>query len=102
SFLSWAATFAAVAVGFILFRANGVAQAWTMLTTLVTPSSYWHFAMPRSFYLLTLIVAVGHFVVIGAHSLLHSWSARTKDVMRERGESVPFTWRPARVVELRW
>jgi alginate O-acetyltransferase complex protein AlgI len=91
-FLSWGATFMLLAVGFILFRANDLTQAWTMLKTVFTPAAYGHFAMPRSFYLLTAVSAVGYFAIVAGHSLLCSWRARYIKTMSERRESVEGKW----------
>jgi alginate O-acetyltransferase complex protein AlgI len=84
--LSWGTTFVLVSVGFILFRANDLTQAWTMLTTVFTLPAYAHFAMPRSFYVLTSTIAVGYFAVTAGHSLLISWRARYREPINERRE----------------
>jgi hypothetical protein len=81
-----------LAVGFIFFRANDLTQAWTMLKTVFTPAAYGHFAMSRSFYLLTAASAVGYFTVVAGHSLLCSWRARYRETMSERRESVENKW----------
>jgi alginate O-acetyltransferase complex protein AlgI len=75
AFLSWGATFALVSLGFILFRANNLTQAWSMLKTVLTPADYTRYAMPRDFYILTSTVAVGYFAFTAGHSLLLSWRA---------------------------
>jgi len=92
AFLSWGTTFLAVAVGFILFRANDLTQAWMMLRTVFTPAAYGHFAMPPSFYLLTSTSAVGYFAVTAGHSLLLSWRARYREAMSERREPLGGEW----------
>jgi hypothetical protein len=92
AFLSWGTTFLLVAVGFIFFRANDLTQAWMMLKAVVTPAAYGHFAMPRSFYLLTSTVAVGYFVITAGHSLLISWRARYREAMSERREPTGDKW----------
>jgi len=91
AFLSWGATFTLVAIGFVLFRANDLAQAWTMLGAVVTPAAYGRLAMPHKFYLMTSGFAVGYFVVIAGQSLLLSWRERFRDAIREPGktEGVP-------------
>jgi len=86
-FLSWGATFGLVAIGFVLFRANDLKQAWTMLSAIFTPAAYRHFAMPRSFYFLTCALAVGYFAVTAVHSLLLFWIARYRAGIGERVES---------------
>lgn len=92
AFLSWGTTFLLVAVGFIFFRANDLTQAWMMLKAVATPAAYGHFAMPRSFYLLTSTVAVGYFVITAGHSLLISWRARYREAMSERREPTEDKW----------
>ena len=92
AFLSWGTTFLLVAVGFIFFRANDLTQAWTMLRAVVTPAAYGHFAMPRSFYLLTSASAVGYFVVIAGHSLLLSWKAQYREAISEAREPIAGKW----------
>jgi len=92
AFLSWGTTFVLVAVGFIVFRANDLTQAWTMLRAVFTPAAYWHFAMPHSFYILTFTMAVGYFVVTAGHSLLLSWRARYREAMSERREPAAGKW----------
>ena len=90
-FLSWGTTFALISVGFIFFRANDLAQAWTMLGAVFTPAAYRHFAMPRNFYLLTCTIAVGYFVVTAGYSLLLSWRARS-EAMSVRREPAEGKW----------
>ena len=63
-----------------------------MLRAVFTPAAYGHFAMPRSFYILTSTMAVGYFVVTAGHALLLSWRARYREAMRERGESAEGKW----------
>jgi alginate O-acetyltransferase complex protein AlgI len=89
SFLSWGSTFALVSIGFIIFRANDLNQAWAMLATLFTLSAYRHFAMPHSFYLLAPVMVVGYFVVMGAYFLLQRYS----EAISERSELIEKTWK---------
>ena len=86
AFLSWGVTFLAVAIGFVLFRADNLSQAGTMLTAVITPAAYGLFTMPHSFYTLISITAIGYFVVVGGHALLLSWRARYQELMRTRRE----------------
>jgi hypothetical protein len=90
--LSWGTTFALIAIGFIFFRANDLTQAWTMLRAVFTPAAYGHFAMPRSFYMLTSTMAMGYFVVTAGCSLLLSWRARYSAAMSEYREPVERQW----------
>lgn len=92
AFLSWGATFLLVAVGFIFFRANDLTQAWAMVRAILTPAAYGHFAMPRSFYILTLTVVIGYFGVTAGHALLHSWRARYREAISKQEESATDTW----------
>jgi alginate O-acetyltransferase complex protein AlgI len=92
AFLSWGTTFALISVGFIFFRANDLTQAWTMLRAVFTAAAYGHFAMPRSFYMLTSTIAVGYFVVTAGHSLLLSWRARYSEAISERREFAEGKW----------
>ena len=84
--LSWGTTFLLVAIGFVFFRANDLTEAWTMLGVVLTPAAYGHFAMPRSFYILTSTMAVGYFVVIAGHSLSLSWRTRYRETISEGRE----------------
>ena len=92
AFLSWGTTFVLLTVGFIFFRANDLTQVWTMLRAVFTPAAYGHFAMPRSFYMLTSTTAVGYFVVTAGHSLLLSWRARYSEAMSAQREPAESTW----------
>jgi alginate O-acetyltransferase complex protein AlgI len=92
AFLSWGTTFALIALGFIFFRANDLSQAWTMLSAVFTPAAYRHFAMPRSFYILTSTMVVGYFVITAGHSLLLSWRTRYSEAMSERRELKEGAW----------
>jgi alginate O-acetyltransferase complex protein AlgI len=68
--ISWFVTFCAVCVGYIFFRANSVAQALSMLKTITSLHSYRHLTLDHSFYVMTLLAAVGYFAVIGSGALL--------------------------------
>jgi alginate O-acetyltransferase complex protein AlgI len=98
-FLSWASTFLVVSIGFILFRANDLTQAWMMLKVVLTPDAYRHFGMPQSFYFLTCAMAVGYFILIAGHSLLLSWVARYRAALTEpfepEGAKRPVTSAPS-------
>jgi alginate O-acetyltransferase complex protein AlgI len=92
AFLSWGITFALISVGFILFRAYDLTQAWNMLSVVFTPAAYGRFAMPRSFYIFTSAIAVGYFVVTAGHSLLFSWRARYRETMSGPRELAEGKW----------
>jgi D-alanyl-lipoteichoic acid acyltransferase DltB (MBOAT superfamily) len=68
--ISWCATFSAVCVGYIFFRANSVRQAIAMLKAMASPRSYRHLTLDHSFYVMTILAALGYFSVIGAGALL--------------------------------
>jgi len=79
--MSWATTFGLVALGFVLFRANNLGQAGSMLRAVFSPASYGHFAMPLNFYVLTMTIAAGYFVVTAGHSLSTSLRARYNEAV---------------------
>src|ERR1044071_1345617 len=56
AFLSWGVTFLAVAIGFVLFRADNLSQAGTMLRATITPVAYGRFAILHTFYALISIL----------------------------------------------
>jgi alginate O-acetyltransferase complex protein AlgI len=70
-FVSWIATFAAVSAGWILFRAETVHQAISLLKGLVSVGSLHGSSLPRSLYLLVYASALGYFAVIGISTLLN-------------------------------
>ena len=94
AFLSWGATFLAVAIGFVLFRANNLSEAGAMLRAIITPAAYGRFAMPHNFYALTSITAIGYFVVVAGHTLLLSWRARYQELIHKRREPAELSWAP--------
>jgi alginate O-acetyltransferase complex protein AlgI len=81
--LSWGTTFLLVSLGYILFRANDLTQALSMLGSVVSPAAYRHFAMPHNFYVLTCTIACGYLVVAAGHSLLLSWRAQYTTAMSQ-------------------
>lgn len=68
--LGWAYTFAAISLGWILFRANSRLQAWSMLSSVFSAKSYFYRALPDSMYLLVASVAVGYFACLAIGRLL--------------------------------
>jgi alginate O-acetyltransferase complex protein AlgI len=76
-FLSGTVTFLLVSLGWIFFRANNLTVALSMLRSVVSPSAYLHFAMPRNFYFLIAALAVIYFGFEAAQSSVLSW--RTRD-----------------------
>jgi len=72
--LSWAATFAAVSVGWIFFRAENSHQAAIMLRTAFSPGRFQRIALPASFYAVSLMLATGYILAVAATSLLNGWA----------------------------
>jgi alginate O-acetyltransferase complex protein AlgI len=68
--ISWCLTFSAVCIGYIFFRAENIRQAVAMLKAIVALRSYTHLTLDHSFYVMTLLAAVGYFAVIGGSALL--------------------------------
>jgi alginate O-acetyltransferase complex protein AlgI len=58
--LSWALTSMGILLGWILFRANTLPQAFTMLRSVVSPAGYFHLALLPNYYLLTLATAAAY------------------------------------------
>jgi alginate O-acetyltransferase complex protein AlgI len=67
--LSWLLTFGAICLGWVLFRANNVTQALTMLRAVVTPSEYLSRLLPASLYFLVFACVFGYFGVVWADQL---------------------------------
>jgi len=69
-FLSGIVTFAVVSAGWVLFRAESVHQAISLLAGLVSVGSLDGASLPRSLYLLVLASVLGYFAVVGISTLL--------------------------------
>lgn len=69
-FISWIMTFASVSVGWVLFRAESVHQAISLLKGLISIGSLHSSSLPRSLYLLVFFFALGYFAVGGVSILL--------------------------------
>ena len=63
AFLSWLVTFAAITLGWIMFRAHDGSQAITLLGRALTPFSSLPMALPASFAAFVIGVAVAYFIV---------------------------------------
>lgn len=87
---SWSTTFLLVSIGFVLFRANDLPQAMTMIQSILSPGSYLRFAMPPSFYLLIPTVAVGYFGAALGHSTVRWCMARYEEVLTQQSVSPNF------------
>ncbi len=86
--ISWLLTFSLVCIGYIFFRANSFEQAFAMFQAIASPHSYSSPTLDYSFYLMTLLVAVGYFAVIGASQLLDYLGQRGLSGARPGLESV--------------
>ncbi|MGD0403924.1 MAG: MBOAT family O-acyltransferase [Candidatus Acidiferrales bacterium] len=80
----WAYTFAAISLGWILFRANSRSQAWTMLSSVFSAKSYSYRALPDSMYLLAITIMAGYFGCIAAAGLLDRLAAATFSTPRRQ------------------
>jgi alginate O-acetyltransferase complex protein AlgI len=79
SLISWAATFGAVTLGWIFFRAPSLQVAMAMVKTALSPSKLHVIHVPRSTYLLVVYSAVGYFAALGAGALLDWMEARAAE-----------------------
>lgn len=70
-------TFAAICLGWILFRANSRSEAWTMLSSVFSAKSYSYRALPDSMYLLVVAVMAGYFACLGVGRFLDRLAAMT-------------------------
>ncbi len=61
--ISWVITFAAMNLGWILFRAHDLSQVWTMLGSVLSPGTYSRFDMSSGFYL-TVFLSVGGYLLV--------------------------------------
>jgi alginate O-acetyltransferase complex protein AlgI len=86
--VAWATTFLLMSLGYILFRANDLSHAAVMLRSAFTPGAYGHFAMPRSFYVLTVGIALVYFLSVAAAALAAWLRACYRDAARERAARV--------------
>jgi alginate O-acetyltransferase complex protein AlgI len=62
SVLSWGVTFGLVSLGWVFFRTHDVAQALTMLGSVLSPRGYGQLALRPNFYILTSLIILGYFV----------------------------------------
>jgi alginate O-acetyltransferase complex protein AlgI len=79
TFLAWLATFSAISLGWVLFRASTPAQAAAMLHAVVSPASYAIKRLPAETYRIVLLLAVGYFVVCGVMAAMTRWYAWAAD-----------------------
>jgi alginate O-acetyltransferase complex protein AlgI len=69
-FLSGIVTFTVVSAGWVLFRAESVHQAISLLRGLVSVGGLHGASLPRSLYLLVFAFVLGYFAVVGISTLL--------------------------------
>lgn len=84
NFSGWAATFCLIMLGWVLFRANSLVQAESMLRSVVSPHHYFHLALRANFYLQVTYTLVGYFLF----ELLRSIAKR----LPRRSPIVQFGW----------
>jgi alginate O-acetyltransferase complex protein AlgI len=65
TFVSWGVTFPVMCLGWILFRADNVHQAFLMLSVVFHPATYRHLGLRPNYYLVTTIIILGYFAVYG-------------------------------------
>ncbi|HXO04727.1 MAG TPA: MBOAT family O-acyltransferase [Candidatus Sulfotelmatobacter sp.] len=97
SVAGWAYTFAAISLGWILFRSNSRSQAWEMFSSVFSVKSYFYRALPDSMYLLVITVMVGYFGCMGAGRLLDrlaaaSFSTPRRQVIAEMISKERWVW----------
>jgi alginate O-acetyltransferase complex protein AlgI len=69
-YLSWALTFMAILLGWILFRARDLSQAVAMLSSVMSPKGYLHLSLLPNYYLLTLAMVAAYFSFAGLSELV--------------------------------
>jgi alginate O-acetyltransferase complex protein AlgI len=84
SCVSWAVSFLAISLGWVLFRANSLGQVLTLLKAVVTPRHYLSAALPTNYYLMVLVALVGYLAyhIIFMSSLNKVRSAVTPEFKR--------------------
>jgi hypothetical protein len=84
SVAGWAYTFAAISLGWILFRADSQSQAREMLSSVFSAKSYFYRILPDSMYLLVIAIAAGYFGCIAAGALLDRLAAASFSTPRRQ------------------
>jgi alginate O-acetyltransferase complex protein AlgI len=80
--VSWFATFFAISLGWIFFRADNLQNASSMLRAAFSPRSFLRVGLPESLYGLVLLSAVGYFVVVAAGEILNRWERLEEGIHR--------------------
>jgi alginate O-acetyltransferase complex protein AlgI len=86
--LSWIVTFAAVSVGWVIFRAENLHQAISLLRGLVSVSSMPGASLPRSLYWLVFASVLGYFAVVAVSALLDRVSEPESEYSRSPFKSL--------------
>jgi hypothetical protein len=81
SLLSWLVTFAAISLGWILFRAESKAQAASMFRSVLSPASYARHQLPHNYYRMILLTGFAYFAVVWSNVWLDRL-ARPEDAGR--------------------
>jgi len=68
--ISCGLTFLAISLGWVLFRAEDLREAATMLESILSPQSYTYTLLPHDYYYSVLALTVGYF---GYHGLVKRW-----------------------------
>lgn len=79
TFVSWLTTTALISLGWILFRANSMAQARQMLVAVFSPSTYSSHALSLSLFILIVVLGAGYFVVLRVAEILDGLAGVQKE-----------------------
>ncbi len=72
--VSWVVTFCAICLGWVLFRANNLSQAFAMLRAAGNPSAYAGYTLSGNTFLLVIVLMLGYFITIGSQHWLRKYS----------------------------
>ncbi len=84
--VSWAVTMALISAGWILFRANSLAQATQMLAAIASPASYLDHILPRSLYLLVAGLTIAYAAVLFVINWLNRYAESLGTPITSRSE----------------
>ncbi|MEW6404304.1 MAG: MBOAT family O-acyltransferase, partial [Chloroflexota bacterium] len=70
AFFSWGLTFTCISFGWVIFRANGLAQVKSMYQALFSLKTYASLQLRPNFYILVSLVIVGYFAYVAVRSLI--------------------------------
>jgi alginate O-acetyltransferase complex protein AlgI len=89
--MSWGVTFALVSLGYIVFRANDLSQALHLLRAVIAPHSYAfaYATLPRDYYFLVGLIALGYFLYVGVAELLVLWKTHYRESLRNLVKALP-------------